>query len=329
MQNDYLKIGYFRGELLESFHTLAVSVLKDNQEIGSFGDTKTQKYFTRSVAKIIQAYVCLEILTQQKFLLSPEEIAVISSSHSGTIQQVNIVKNLLDRAGLSEQDLRCGVHPPVFKKRAEEKFLAGLPFDRLDHNCSGKHTAMLIASKLSGWDLESYFQKEHPLQIKILGTLAMLAEIENNEIIIGTDGCGVPNFALSLQSMGKALASLLNRYHAGDLLSVNFFNALCQQRKLLAGPGRFINEISEHLAGQYFIKDGAEGYLLIVNVEQKLIIVLKVLDGAIRPFETATAYLINKYFSSLQAKEIDYLKCLSNKELKNTRAEVIGHITVL
>ncbi len=59
-----------------------------------------------------------------------------------------------------------------------------------------------------GYPIDGYWKEEHPLQQQIIAIVAALSELEQSEIRVGIDGCGVPVFALPLKHMALTYLKL-------------------------------------------------------------------------------------------------------------------------
>jgi L-asparaginase II len=68
--------------------------------------------FVRSAMKPFQVLPLVLTGGADAFKLSDAELALLCSSHNGQPFQTEIVKGLLDRAGLPIESLQCGVHAP-------------------------------------------------------------------------------------------------------------------------------------------------------------------------------------------------------------------------
>ena len=47
----------------------------------------------------------------------------------------------------------------------------------IHNNCSGKHVGFLVCCKLMGWDMETYFEPEHPLQKLVKEKINSLCQV--------------------------------------------------------------------------------------------------------------------------------------------------------
>jgi len=60
--------------------------------------------------------------------------------------------------------------------------------------------------RAQGWPSEGYRLPDHPVQRAMLAVHAEAAEVDEQEIPAGVDGCGVVTFALPLERMAHAFA---------------------------------------------------------------------------------------------------------------------------
>lgn len=150
-----------RGDVREATHSGHL-VVADAQGrlLATLGDPNRLTYF-RSSAKPLQAIAALHAGIEQRFGLSAEHVAVMAASHAAEPRHVQVVRDLLDRAGVPEGALRCGAHWPLSEPAAEaarQAMKAPIP---IFNNCSGKHAGMLAASRALGVPLDSYLDPGH------------------------------------------------------------------------------------------------------------------------------------------------------------------------
>ncbi len=95
-----------RSGRLESFH-VGYGVISDasGQIIRSYGDVKYPTY-VRSSAKPIQAMAVLRSGAYRNFNFTPEELAVICSSHSGEEIHTKAVSQVFTKAGILHHQCR-------------------------------------------------------------------------------------------------------------------------------------------------------------------------------------------------------------------------------
>ncbi|MEU6487582.1 asparaginase [Streptomyces sp. NPDC046887] len=184
--------GHHRGSL--------VLLAADGSVLDSVGDPAAPVY-PRSSNKPMQAAALLRAGLE----LSGERLALAAASHSGETIHLDLVRTMLAEHGLTEADLQTPPDLPLDPVEAEAYLAAGHRRARLAMNCSGKHTAMLAACALNGWDPGSYLDPAHPLQRLVHDEVEAAAG--EPVASVGTDGCGAPLMAISLLGLARAFRS--------------------------------------------------------------------------------------------------------------------------
>lgn len=235
-----------RSGLIEQFHTGAVAVVDPAGNVAaSFGDID-RPFFVRSAAKPFQAHVALGTGLD----LPATHLAVACASHSGDPIHVAIVREVLERHGLDESDLRCPPARPFLTADRRLSSRGDVGEASVYHNCSGKHAAMLAACRVSGWDTVSYLDPDHPLQQRI-GSL--MRRVTGDEVgPPGVDGCGLPVWRVSVAGLARA-------YHvlASDDEFAAVRTAMSRYSMLVSGEGRGDGLIGRWTGG--VAKGGAAG----------------------------------------------------------------------
>jgi L-asparaginase II len=256
-----------RGDIIESLHFGAIAVVEASGRMAaSYGDPWLVT-FTRSSAKPFQAMPFLENDGASFYGLTLQEVAILCASHSGTDEQVAVVRSIQQKTGVQESDLMCGVHTVYDRKTAEAMRARGEALTPNRHNCSGKHTGMLAYTRMLGLSSDPqsipYIDPDHPVQHKILTTLAEIADLNPEEIHVGIDGCSAPNFALPLRSTALAFARLcqpdgleVKRAETCHLIS----KAMLTYPDMIGGPDNFDTFLMEAGQGRVICKGGAEGF---------------------------------------------------------------------
>lgn len=256
-----------RGEVVESLHFGAIAVVEaSGRLIAWYGDPELVAY-TRSSAKPFQALPFLESGGMAEYGLTLQEVALICSSHSGTDEHISIIKSLQAKTGVSEADLMCGVHIPYDRATAEAMRERGEAPTPNRHNCSGKHTGMLAYAHLMGVQTGTqdipYIDPNHPVQRKILTTMAEMAGLQPEEIHIGIDGCSAPNYAIPLRNTALAFARIcqpegLEERRAEACRSI--MKAMLTYPNMIGGPDNFDTYLMQVGQGRVICKGGAEGF---------------------------------------------------------------------
>jgi len=261
-----------RGDTVESIHCGAVAVVDVHGNLlASYGDPNAVT-FLRSSAKPFQALPFITHGGKDYFDLTDREVALICASHSGTDAHVAVVESIQKKAGVTESDLLCGVHPPLDQETAKAMQIRGEEPTPNRHNCSGKHTGMLSFVRMKEQEGETmpldldYLDRSHPIQVEIRQTFAEMCGLPVNEVHLGTDGCSAPNFAVPLRNAAYAFARLSDpengyvsppeKVKACHTIS----NAMMTNPDMVGGPGRFDTLLMTATGGRLVSKGGAEGY---------------------------------------------------------------------
>jgi L-asparaginase II len=256
-----------RGDIVESVHFGAVAVVEASGRLVAWYGDPSLISFTRSSAKPFQALPFLENGGMEHYGLTLQEVALICASHSGTDEHLRVVRSIQQKTGVNEGDLMCGTHTVYDQKTAEAMRARGEASTPNRHNCSGKHTGMLAYARMLGIPLEppmlAYIDPNHPVQQKILATLAEISSLEPGQIHVGIDGCSAPNFALPLINTALAFARLCQpdglsekRVETCRLIT----KAMLTYPDMIGGPDNFDTYLMQAAQGRVVCKGGAEGF---------------------------------------------------------------------
>lgn len=259
----------------------ATAVVTDAQGkiIRSYGDSELQTY-VRSSAKPLQAMAVIRSGAYKDFGLTEKELAVICSSHSGEPIHTETVQSIFNKAGLTEDMLSCGVHPPIDKTSATQLQDAGEEPRQIHNNCSGKHAGMLCTCAQRGESTEDYLDPRHPAQAFIHDIVCEYTGAAS--IHRGVDGCSAPVFYLPLSSLAKSFA-MITEQESDEQKRV--FHAMSTYPYLVGGNQRFDTSLMESFPGRIISKGGAEAVSaagFIMPDGQIFGLAIKVLDGNYR-----------------------------------------------
>jgi L-asparaginase II len=163
----------------------------------------------RSTVKPFGVVALIEAGGIEAFDLEPAELAVMASSHSGEDFHVRTLQSVFRRAGVSQSLLACGNEGmPLDQLTAARLARDGEKPGAIRHMCSGQHAVSLLLSRLKGWDLETYWQPEHPSQAAYRSVVARAYGITPDALRTAIDGCGVETYAFRLREVAQAYAFL-------------------------------------------------------------------------------------------------------------------------
>jgi L-asparaginase II len=252
-----------RGRIVESIHYgAAVAVDVHGKIVAEYGDPQIITYL-RSSAKPFQALPFIERGGADHFHLTPREIALMCSSHSGTDDHVEAVREMQTKIGVAESDLLCGQHYPIHEATSDAMKERGEKPRPYRHNCSGKHTGMLAHAKMRGLPLANYIDFHHPIQESILQTFAEMCGTTIDNVELGIDGCSAPNFAVPLYNAALGYARLCDPSKLDTKRSNScaiITSAMIAHADMVAGPERMDTALMQIAKGRIVVKGGAEGY---------------------------------------------------------------------
>jgi L-asparaginase II len=181
---------------------------------------------------------------------------------------------------------------------------------------------MIAASKKQGWDINSYHDLNHPLQQAIKNELIRLyAAAEGDDAQIGSktavDGCGISTFYLSLKQMARIFTKMLT-----DPAYVEIIRAM-KEYPLIIGGTRQIDSLLMKNSSNLIAKGGAEGLMMIANLEKQEVLVIKIIDGSSR----AKSVISLAFVESLGWIESGLIKL--DNSIYNSRNERVGTIRSL
>jgi L-asparaginase II len=287
--------------------------------------------FLRSAAKPLQALPIISSGAAGRFGFTTAEIACMCGSLNGEDFQVEAVRSILAKAGLSEDLLDCGVHPPSHRPTAKALAQRGEKPKPVHNNCAGKHAAMLALCAHLDMPTSGYTEASHPVQRLILETLAEVCAYPAEQIGLGVDGCGVPVFRLPLLALAGAYARLAAPEKSG--LDADRVQALRQVRdaclahpEMIAGTGRLCTRVMEAAPGLVLAKTGAEGSYGLALPQAGLGAALQIEDGNMRALAPAVCQLLHELDVLDHGVLEGPLADLYEPQLKNHRGEAVARL---
>jgi len=307
----------------------------DDRLIAALGEPETVTYL-RSSAKPFQAVPLVTGGAADRFQLTEAELAIACGSHSGEDLHAATVARMLEKASLDESFLKCGVHEPYDRATAERLRAGGESPGVLRNNCSGKHTGMLLLARHLGAPPEAYDDPAGPVQQAILRAVSQFSGRPESEIAVGTDGCGVPVFGVSVQTMALMYARLVappaefdeaTREAAARLVA-----AMTGHPEMVGGTReRFDTEVMR--AGRRLVvsKIGAEGVytagvLPCERWPKGLGLAFKIEDGEDRRARSTIAIESLRQLGVWDEDAVQRLSPYASFPVLNHRGEIVGQI---
>ena len=306
-----LEVRLLREGITESRHIVEAVVCDERGRVLSVAGNSETAAFVRSALKPFQALAVTTTGTLERYNLSDRDLAIITSSHKGTIEQVRQVFNIIWRADLDPTALQCPI--PEGKKSP------------LEYNCSGKHAGMLAVCQQRHWPLNNYLDRKHPIQKLILGKVAELLRMPAEEFLSAHDDCGAPTYLMQISQMASLYALLASSTNV-DMERI--VRAMTHHAAMVAGVGEFDTELMRLAPGELVSKSGAEGVQCIGRLGEGMGLTIKVMDGAKRAKYAVAIHLLQQMgWISPSAADSLSEKFMSIGKYK--RLEVIGELSFL
>jgi L-asparaginase II len=258
-----------RSGVIESRHFGSLTLLAaDGSVAATLGDSEAD-ILPRSTVKPLQALACLLAGAE----LSGPELAIAGASHTGEDEHVEMVRRILEKAGLDESALGCPVDWPEDGPTRERLILAGEGQARIRMNCSGKHAAMLLACVANGWDTDSYLDPEHPLQVLVRETIERVTGVPIT--VTAVDGCGAPLFNTTVTGLAAAFRALVTAEEGTHERAVA--DAM-RENPFFVGGHNHANTQTMELVPGVLAKGGAEGVIAAAASTGEAVS-MKIIDG--------------------------------------------------
>ena len=269
-----MRIEYIRDGLIEEFHEGFIYKFSDGKP------NDETPYYLRSCAKPLQATILSELAPD----LTEEELALCCGSHAGEECHIKVGRQILNKYNIDEKLLKCGIHSPLSRSMQDKMLLKNEKPSEIHNNCSGKHIGFLVVCKINNWDMQTYDNPNHPLQIAIKNKINKMCEV-SKDYPITTDGCGVPILSMPLYNM---LIGYINLLQYDKII-----NSIKHNPYIFGGENRLDTEIIEH-SKNIIAKVGAGGLCIVLNLKKRDAFIIKINDCSMEARRFAVLETINK-----------------------------------
>ena len=260
-----------RAGFVESVHHGTAVVTNPDGSIDFQVGDATGPVFPRSSSKPLQALA----MVRHGLDTDGRLLSLACSSHSGEAFHQEAAREILSRAGLTEADLQNTPDYPYDESARIAWIADGRPKQSIAQNCSGKHASMLATCVANGWDLGTYRELDHPLQVAVADTIRELTGADLSAVAV--DGCGAPIHAIPLASLAHAFGQLAA---ATDGPEAKVAKAIRDFPEYLGGTNRDVTTLIRGVDG-LIAKDGAEA-VYAVGLADGRGVAVKVADGSSR-----------------------------------------------
>ena len=272
-----------RSGIVESVHHgTAVVTAPDGSVELEIGDSRGA-VFPRSSSKPLQALA----MVRSGLATDGRLLSLACASHSGEHFHVEAAREILAGAGLTEADLQNTPDYPYDEAARVAWIASGRPRQSVAQNCSGKHASMLATCVVNGWDLATYRDAAHPLQVAIAETVRELTGAEPSAVAV--DGCGAPIHAVPLRALALAFGRLAV---ATDGPEARIVRAVRDFPEYLGGTHRDVTALIRGVDG-LIAKDGAEA-VYALGLPDGRGVAVKVADGSSRARSVLLAAVLRR-----------------------------------
>ena len=296
-------VKFYRNGLIEQEHFGFVKGVNF-----SIGEDYSYPFFMRSCAKPLQASLAIDYGLD----FNKKEIALFCASHAGEEKHVKLAKQILNKIGLDDNYLKCGIHNPLSQTAQVELIKSNLNPTVLHNNCSGKHILMLALCKKNNWELGNYYLPEHPLQIEIKKKIYELCEVNENYPVT-QDGCGVPICSMPLKNM---LTGYLNLFLSEKYKIIR--DSFLEYPDIIGGEGRLETKIMTS-SDELIVKCGAGGICIVINTKLSDGFIVKITDSNMQAREAVVLETL---------KKLGWCNIPYDNQIKTLHNEVVGYIDV-
>ena len=317
-----------RGAFPENVFYGSVAVVdRSGKLVASVGDVDAP-IFTRSALKPLQALPLVANPRFAEYGLTPKEIALLCSSHNGEAIHADTAQRLLAKIGLTDAALQCGSHAPYWYKWNNQRPKEGKRWSSYFHNCSGKHSGMLLQAKLLAASTDTYLEPENAVQQLIRDAVAYATDAsEPAAMPWGTDGCSAPNFAVPLKGLAHAFAWLSRieddtRYGSAPR---KLFEAMAAHPEMVSGEGRNDLALSTAGRGDWATKVGADGVQTLASRSRGIGIAAKLSNGNGEALMVAFCEVLEQ-LNMLDAEARAVLASWAGASIKSVRGIEVGRL---
>jgi L-asparaginase II len=325
-----------RGAITESRHRGHIAVVEPDGRLVSYMGAPENVTFLRSSAKPFQAMPLLVSGAADRFGFTDQEIALACASHNGEAMHVQLAASMLKKIGLGPDALKCGVHEPYSQKAAADLRANGQSPTVLHNNCSGKHAGMLAVAKHLGASIETYDLPENPVQLAIGRVVAQFSGVLIEDLAVGTDGCGVPVFGITVKSMALSFARLVSPPAEFDKATreacARIVKVMIEHPELIGGTtDRLDTEIMRAAPRRVVSKVGAEGVytagiLPCAEWPHGLGLALKIEDGDDHRARPTVVIEALRQLNVLRDESLEAVSRYAFFPVKNRRGDTVGEI---
>jgi L-asparaginase II len=321
-------VAVMRGSYVGSLHRGMAAVVAPDGEVRFAVGRVDQPVFLRSSAKPFQVIPAVLAGGIEQFGLTGPEFAVLCASHHAEPRHREAILSVLEKIGLPESALSCGIHAPIDEESAREMIRQGRAPTPVCNNCSGAHTGMLVACRAMGWPIERYGDPAHPLQTMTREILGAFCDIAPDDVQFAVDNCAVPTFYIPLDRSAMAFARLATGREGRDDLAgaaQQIRTVMAAHPEMIGGEGSFDTDLMRVAKGTLVAKGGAEAYQGIGIMELGLGLAMKISDGVSEAIPPPVIEILSS-IGALSPEQAETLSPYAHPQIRNWEGQLVGEM---
>ena len=258
-------VDYRRNEVSENTIHGALAWVSGKKSIHSFGGNVL--CYGRSMMKPFY----IKVFAAELASMSWEQKAISVSSHNGTYEHVKAAQSILTEGewGLMQTPLDLPLVQFGRQVRRPRRWY---------NNSSGHHAAILLGSRLKGWNRAGYTLPSHDVYKSYLQVVRRYLGTNWNPLRVARDGDGLPTNSMTVSELAQCYAGLA-KTHSEDWI----WESMIRHPDLVGGFNRLDTTVMKSCRGDVIAKEGADG-LLGLGIRHKdfpdgLGVVIKIAHG--------------------------------------------------
>lgn len=318
-----------RGPLVENIHRGDIAIVGRKGELKYYKGNPFRVAYLRSSLKPIQALNVFISGADKKYKFEDEEIALMCASHYGEDMHREVLEKILNKIGLSMDSLLCKGSYSISEEYKKFQIANHIELTPGNSDCSGKHSGMLASCLAKGYSIENYNLPDHPIQQDIKKVIADLCEIDEEKIVIGIDGCGVPVHGMPIYNAAFAFS----KFACTDGLTPELkdscdriFKSINNAPEMIAGTNGFCTDLVKNTNGKLIGKLGADGVYCLAIKGIDVGIAIKIEDGNYSRVIPPVVMRCLEDIGALTTEEIKSLEKYRSEDLKNSLNETVGKV---
>lgn len=248
----------------EAYDSSCETVIYDGKEEFLQAGVDKRRVNAHSTAKLIQVLPVYLLGIDQKYFLNGQELAIMSASHLGQDVHIQVLKSLMEKLGMQEDQMYIPEVAPAGKLARRYWLQRRDRPSKLYHQCAGNHLALMAIQRELTGNVAGYTDFNSAVQKMTTEIAKQIYRVSEAPGLI-RDFCGAPTYLIPLLHIAVAYKNLSS---PSSYLPDAIIKAIQKNYKTLKANPLFLEGdgcLSTVLTSSKDIvaKTGAEGLLAI------------------------------------------------------------------